>query len=198
MPPPLITSQGLLQATAIVPPTVDIASVVRAAGGDLNKARYESGPERLTVIGISQEALDEALLPADVLFAARMRIKQQASAELARRTDAGMSWQGKVVQIDETSTGRMTAVAFGLQLGAATTVSWRMADNTPLVLDKATMIGMATAAMGYVLALRNRYWQIVDAAKAAQDEAALAAIDPSAGWPTGAPPPPAPAPPPPA
>lgn len=174
---------GPLEASAVVANTVDIASLISEAGGDPAKARYDNSTGVLHIVGITQDALDAVLGQADPLFGHRFLLKQEAIKELNARTDAGMPWLGKVVQIDETSTGRMTAVAFGMQLGAASSVSWRMADNTPSVLDKPGMLAMAVAAMGYVLSLRHRYWEIVDGAKAAADSEALDAIDPQAGWP---------------
>lgn len=181
-----------LKASAVVPGTADIVALVNAAGGDIVKARYDNGSGVLTIIGITQAALDDVIASIDPLFSTRFKIKQDALAELEKRTAAGMPFMGKIVQIDETSTSRMTATAVGMQMGVTSSVTWRMADNTGIVLDKPTMIGMAGAAMGYVLALRGRYWQIVDAAKAAEDEDALAAIDPLSGWPTPPTPPPVP------
>lgn len=172
-----------LRATAQVPVTADIAGIIKAAGGDLDKARYDNG--LLIVPGVPQEALDAAAAAADILFAARVGLKAKAAQELQKRLDAGMPWvNGTVLQIDEASIARITAAATGAQAGALPPgFTWRMADNTPLPLDAAGMIVIGGAALAYVYALRARYWQIADEAMGAADEAALAQIDPTKDWP---------------
>lgn len=175
-PPPLV-------ATVEVGPDTDIAAAVRAAGGNPARARYDNGT--LTVRDITQAALEAAVGAADPLFGARVRLKRAAGATLLAKQAAGMPWTGgATLQIDDASLNRITAASTGAQAGALPAgFAWRMADNSALPLDAAGMIALGTAALDYVYALRAQYWALVDAATNAADAAALAAIDPTAGWP---------------
>lgn len=174
-----------LRASAHVPPTADIARIVAAAGGRPEHVRYMGGTEILEIRGVTQEALDDAIAAhSDPLFSARQIKKMQARAELEKRIEAGLPWGGKVADIDDLSTSRMTSVTVAVQAGVLTdSIPWRMKDNTPLVLDAAGVVALSSASFRYIAAIRNHYWSIVDAALAATDAAALDAIDPSAGWP---------------
>lgn len=174
-PPPL-------RASVAVPATADVAAIVLAAGGSLANALYSNGV--LTVDGVAQEALEAAAGPADPLFAARFEKKRQAADILARKIVDGMPWLGKVISLDQASIVNINAVVSLAQAGGlAEGVTWRTADNTPLALDAAGMVEMGKAAGQYYVALRMAYWAHVDAAKAAPDAEALAAVDPTTGWP---------------
>lgn len=177
-----------LRASAPVPPTVDIAKIVAAAGGSPAHTRYFAGTEVLEVRGITQEALEDAIASnSDPLYSARNVKKMLARVELEKRIDAGLPWQGKVADIDDLSTARMTSVTVAAQTGIlGGGIPWRMKDNTALIVDAPGIVALSSAAFAYIAALRNHYWSIVDDAMAAPDAETLDAIDPVAGWPDAA------------
>lgn len=168
-----------------VPPSVDVAAIIRAAGGDPAKARYDAGTQTLEIRNMEQAALEAAVEQnSDHLFADRAKLKQQALRELNARIEAGMPWMGKVADIDDLSTARMTSVTVAAQVGLVSGgIEWRMHDNSMLMLDAGMVVAMASAAFGYVNGLRQHYWSLVDAVMAAPDAEALAVIDPTADWP---------------
>ena len=61
--------------------------------------------------------------------------------------------------------------------------AWRMADNSSLELDAAGLVAMARTAGGYVFGLRAVMWAKLGAIGAAATPEAVAAVDPTAGWP---------------
>jgi hypothetical protein len=150
----------------------------------LSWARYDAATQTLTVRGIDQQALDNALMTLDQLFAGRWSKQSMAKAELDARIEAGMPWIGKIADIDESSQNRMTSVVLGVQVGLGEGgIPWRMKDNSFLMLDGPGMIAMASAAFNYVAALRAHYWDLVDQTKAVTDQDGLDLIDTAAGWP---------------
>lgn len=60
---------------------------------------------------------------------------------------------------------------------------WKLADNTLITLDGPGMIGVGVAVLNYVKAAHSRSQAIGAAIQAAQNHAALDAIDLTAGWP---------------
>lgn len=111
-------------------------------------------------------------------------MRRAAAAALAARIALGMPFNGKTLQIDDASQARMTAAAAMANAGSLPTdFAWRMADNSVVPMDAAGVLGMAVAAGARVYALRAHYWALADLIAGAADEAELAAIDVSAGWP---------------
>lgn len=184
-----------LVARVQIPATVDMPSVIRAAGGDPANAVFAAG--WLTVRGISQEALTAAAEPADPLYSIRVTIKAEAEAEFRRRLSLGMPFRGKVADIDEEQSqrrinGAVTGALLAASQNAPFEISWRMKDNDALDLDGVGVMTLGSMVLAYFQMLNMKKWAIIGAATEAADAAALSAINPLAGWPD---PPPEPAPP---
>lgn len=169
-----------------VPATADLVSIIRDVGATTEQAVYSNG--WLTVRGVSQEALDRAAQPADAMFALRQGVKVQAQQELRRRINAGLPFRGKVADMDEERSiprinGAVTGALLAQQQGTPFLIEWRMADNSFIELDAPSLITLGQLVLSYFQALNAHYWTLVDRIMSAPDEAALAAIDPLAGWP---------------
>ncbi len=171
------------RARAVVPISADIPAIVAAAGGDIERATYDSGV--LHVHGISQAALDAAVEShGDPTFSHREAKRLQAKRILERRLAAGMPWRGGTVQIDEASQARLATRAMAAQAGTMPEgLSWVMADNSRIPLDQAGMLALAAEALAYANALRTHYWDLRDIIAGAGTPEALASVDVDFGWP---------------
>lgn len=88
---------------------------------------------------------------------------------------------------DETArmnvTGAVTGAMIAAQQGKPFSVPWKLADNTLVTLDGSQMIAVGLAVLNWVSSCHAHSQQIGAAIMAAQDHAALDAIDLTAGWP---------------
>ncbi len=114
---------------------------------------------------------------------ARAEAVERAKLGYAAQIAAGMTWQGKPLQIDPPATANMSAVMLQVvaQIPLHPGFAWRMADNTYLPMDAAGVAAMASAAAARVQALRVAMWTTVDAARLAKTHEAADAIH--AAWP---------------
>lgn len=146
---------------------------------------------------VAEDLAQPRLVPAEKraearapLSTRRLAMKAAAQAAFGARLAAGFAWGGKVAQIDPASQALIVAQSARASAAKAGDVAWpdyfawRMADNSWLGMElPQDMLDFAEGAADYVLALRVRYWQIVDAIAAADSHADLDAVDLSAGWP---------------
>jgi hypothetical protein len=102
---------------------------------------------------------------------------------------AGLSYDGKTLQICEQDQANLTAMgneARWAKVSAATWPSnfaWRMADDSFLSLpDPDAMIALAEAAKTEVVRLRQVKWGHVDAVRGLASSAEIAAYDYETGW----------------
>jgi hypothetical protein len=115
------------------------------------------------------------------------RTLDEARAEAVARVRAGFEaaiaggWlhaaSGKLMQVDEASTTRMTQMALAAEVNALPAgFAWRAADNSAVPLTREQMIDMAAEVGRHVFALRTRMWTGVEAARAAASVAAADAV----------------------
>jgi Domain of unknown function (DUF4376) len=126
---------------------------------------------------------------------AALRTARHAAIEAAftARITAGLAFAGKVYQVDDESRLNIQGIALRAGLMALGVpgitwpeggYSWRTLDNSWTPLSVAQFLAMAQAAADLYTAIRVRYGNLKDALAAAADQAAIAAIDPAAGWPS--------------
>jgi hypothetical protein len=134
------------------------------------------------------------VLAAPPVDLAALRADRHMAVDLAfrSRVDAGLAFAGKVYQIDDESRSNIQGIALraGLKALAVPGITWpedgypwRTLDNTWTPLSVADFLAMAQAAADLYTTIRVRYADLKDAVAAATDQATIAAIDPSAGWP---------------
>ena len=118
------------------------------------------------------------------LAEAKRARRAEVSALYESKLAAGMTYQGKTLQIDEDSQLRIIGAAAKAGLvGGAPSAGWRMGDNSFLALpNAAAMIALASAASAKVEALRVVMWGHKDAIAALTDVGAVQAYDITAGW----------------
>lgn len=172
-----------IKAAAAVPATANLPAVIAAAGGQVENSRYVNGV--LEIRGVTQMDLDAVLSGGlDLLHSLRATKIISLDAELEKRREAGMPWQGKVLQLHEEALSDINRMITASLAGVfPSNFAWRMKDNTFLPMDAAGMTAMGTAALGYMNALLVHYWTLKDAIRTAPDEAALNAVAVAADWP---------------
>jgi hypothetical protein len=172
-----------IKASAPVPATADLPAIIAAAGGKVENARYVNGV--LEVRGVTQLDLDTVLSGGlDLLHSMRASKIIALDAQLEKQREAGMPWQGKVLQLHEEALSDINRMITAALAGVfPSTFAWRMKDNTFLPMDAAGMTAMGTAALGRMNALLMHYWTLKDSIRTAPDEAALNAVDVAADWP---------------
>lgn len=111
-------------------------------------------------------------------------------AELERRNAAGFVYEGVTYQLTEASQNRIMALALKAQrvVAGAPGATWDdrfvfiAADNTGVPFTAAEFGPFADTAANAVIARRMNARALKDAVLAAADDAAVAAIDITAGW----------------
>jgi hypothetical protein len=168
----------LFEAIRLLLPGVDFADV----DGTLENVRIDT-PD---VGKPTQEQVESALLTL-----AKREHAVAAGVEFDARVAAGVAYGGKVLQIGDDDraniTGQSSRAIASMLSGSGVTwpsdFAWRMADNSSLALPTAAdMLALGQAAADRYAALRLKLGQIKDAIDAAADQAALDAIDVTAGW----------------
>jgi len=116
---------------------------------------------------------------------------QAALAQYSARIAAGFTFSGTLFQIDPVSQGQIAAMG-ALALGSIADSAnspwnggfyWVATDNSHVPMDAATTYAFARAVALYVSACILHLRAIKDAIAGAADQAALDAIDVSAGYP---------------
>ena len=79
--------------------------------------------------------------------------------------------------------GAVTGAQMALAAGQPFSVPWKLQDNSVTTLSAAQMLFVGQTVLAHVTACHQRAQVIGIAIDAAQDEAALSAIDIGAGWP---------------
>lgn len=129
--------------------------------------------------------------PAESVEDLRERKLAAVSTERDRREESGFPYRGKQFDSTPRSVQRITAAALAAQAslaaGQSYSVEWICADNSPLPLDAAGVIGMPVALALHAAALHDHALALKAAVAAAASEADLVAIDIQSGWPGGAP-----------
>ncbi len=114
-----------------------------------------------------------------------------AAGDFETRIAAGFTWSGALFQIDADSQARIAAMSI-MALGSITDPAnspwpdgfyWVAADNSHVPMDAAAMYAFGRAAGAYVSACVLRLRAIKDAIAGAAYQAALDAIDVTAGYP---------------
>lgn len=127
------------------------------------------------------------------LVAARAAKREAIAAAYEDRIAAGVVHAGHVYQIDPESRANISAIALSSALATLGVpgVSWpaggqpyRTMANEWLTFSPAEFLSLSVAVRDVVTAMRQHYAALKEEVAAAGDLDALAAIDPSAGWPT--------------
>ena len=138
--------------------------------------------------------LIDGVLAAPPIDLEALRSVKAATIAVAYRTrvDGGLSYGGKVIQIDDVSRANISAIALRAALKSIGTPGitwpeegypWRTLQNEWLLLTAAQFLDMAQQAADLYTAIRVRYGGLKDALAAAADAATIAAVDPNTGWP---------------
>jgi hypothetical protein len=134
-----------------------------------------SPPPTPTESELVAEKAEERLLAVEIRFNAAL--------------EAGMAYQGKVLQIREKDQANITTMGNEARWAKATaaawpsTFAWRMADNSFLPLPTADdCIALGLAAKAEVIRLRANKWRLDDLIRSATTLAALNAINIEEGW----------------
>jgi hypothetical protein len=145
-----------------------------------------------TAISPGSTVANGALVPYTPTFAdAQNAASVAASAEFAGLIAAGFTFSGTLYQIDSDSQAQITAMG-ALALGSITDpanspwpagFTWIAANNSQVAMDAPTMYAFARAVAGYVSACVLNLRAIKNAIAGAADQAALTAIDVTAGYP---------------
>ena len=121
----------------------------------------------------------------------RLAKRNEAADDFAARMAAGFTCSGALFQIDGDSQQNITAMgALALSSVIDPTANpwpgdfyWIAADNSHVAMDAAATLAFARSVATYVSSCILRLRAIKDAIAAAADEAALEAIDVTAGYP---------------
>lgn len=131
---------------------------------------------------------DAVPVPRDKSLSAHIEAAgQRINAERDRREAGVFRYRGKLIDCDPRAVQRMTTAAMAAQAALATgqpfSLDWTCADNSVLTLDAAGVAGMPLALAAYADALHRHARGLKQAVLAAEDVAALDAVDVQAGWP---------------
>jgi hypothetical protein len=140
---------------------------------------------------IGDRAATAEEMSARAVALAKENMRVAATAAFNTAVAAGVVYGGKILQIGDDDraniTGQSSRAIASMLSGSGVTwpsdFAWRMADNSSLALPTAAdMLALGQAAADRYAALRLKLGQIKDAIDAAADQAALDAIDVTAGW----------------
>lgn len=104
--------------------------------------------------------------------------------------NGGAPTQYGVMDSDETSrtniAGAVLSAIIATNASQPFEVTWTLADNSTVTLDANQMVDVGTVVMSFVNACHEHARALRQQIDAAEDEAALAAIDITEGWPSNA------------
>jgi hypothetical protein len=100
-----------------------------------------------------------------------------------RAETGGTTIAGRRFSSDEKAQGKLTAAVVASVLDNAYQLQWKLADGAFVTLDHATLIAAAQGVRAHVQACFDEEAARRSAIVAAEDRAALAAIDIESGWP---------------
>lgn len=155
---------------------------INAFGQGLERTGDNASPGQVLASVLAQ-------LPADFPDARTAKIAEIGAA-LTIRMASGFSYEDVTFQLDEAAQGRITALAVKASMVIAGTpgVEWPegfafiAADNSQKAFTAAEFVAFADAAASTVISRRLHARALKDAVLAAADDAAVAAIDITAGW----------------
>jgi hypothetical protein len=126
----------------------------------------------------SRTTIDDRTL-ADAVAGNLARIDREYEARLS----VGIVWNGKPLEIDEASQGRMGDMVNRARsrVGLPADFAWRMADNSMMPMTATDLENMAIAASDRVIALRRARWAARDAVRRATTREAADGVQ--ASWP---------------
>ncbi|BBU61406.1 hypothetical protein MSC49_13410 [Methylosinus sp. C49] len=122
-------------------------------------------------------------LPIPTLAEAKSKRLAALAARRWRAETAGTSVNGMSLPTDEKTQAKLTAAVVASVLDNNYAVNWKLANGAFVMLDHATLIAVAQGVRAHVQSCFDREAQLVAAIVAAQDSAALEAIDIDADWP---------------
>lgn len=111
---------------------------------------------------------------------------------LAAKLVAGITFNGVVYQIDDLSQNKVAALGLkaALSIQNVDSVTWPnpfdyiAKDNSRVAFTALQFVSFADACANLVIGYRMHARDLKDAALAATDQTTLAAVDPTAGWPS--------------
>lgn len=170
----------MLKAPNSIPP--GLIEAIEAAGHSVSR-----GPDGWQC---SNDAAVQALIDGYAASAERLAFHQgqkrgELDAVFAAKIAAGLSYQGKVFQIDNASRANIAAMAtFALSGGTwPKDFYWIAADNTHLLMTAQDILTFGQAAGTYVSAMVLTNRALKDAIAAAVSVQDVEAIDLAANWP---------------
>lgn len=114
----------------------------------------------------------------------RERLLERLADRRWRAETGGTSIDGVAIATDEKSITFLTAGYIRAKEDPGYTIRWKIAPGQFFTLDAETIIAMATLASAHVQACFDNEDAITAQILAAEDDAALAAIDIETGWPS--------------
>jgi hypothetical protein len=144
---------------------------------------YDSGDDKVYVTELAAKPLSDLKAEKTDAIKAKVFGSDGLIETGFRYTLPGSLADWHTYQIDETSQVNMTSVGglFALDVADAHGGFWRDADNVNVVMTQAECIAFFAAAAAYKAVIVRRMWQLIVAANAAADSAALDLINVSAG-----------------
>lgn len=124
------------------------------------------------------------------LLDAKAAVRAEINGAFGDALAAGLSFGGKIIQIDDAGRANIAAAAIRA-IGVALVIPgmswpedfyWRTADNSPLELTAVEMLAMGQAGADRFSTLIYRRGALKDAVEAATTIEEIEAIDVAAGW----------------
>lgn len=145
----------------------------------LNGNAYEG----LTWIGPGEKPTEQELAALDLQFARERKLADLAERRWQAET-GGTTVNGMPVRTDASSTAKITAAYVQAKDNPFFAVCWKVDAGVFITLDAATIIALGDAVTTHVQACFGNEDTLTASIVAAQDRAALDAIDINEGWPS--------------
>ena len=170
----------MLSGVSPVPP--GLIETIEAAGHRVSRA-----PEGWTTSNDSAVAtiIAQYLISSTRTEFLRNVRRSELEGQFSLRIDSGLSYNGKLFQIDPASTANINAMATFALTGDPwpTGFYWLATDNSHVLMSAGDMLAFGRAAALYVSALILRRRTLKDALEAAASPEAVLAVDVTTGWP---------------